>query len=261
MRYVYTADSWDQFINDLRTRKTRWCDSSESTDDADWYGSRDWPEAIKFAISGHPAARAAIGAVTVKVTSAPEPLWDVAPVGAFPCIPAYAAGVPEDMFTQSEDAPPVRSPIVRIAVNMSAASNVPAQHIVNRGAALVALIDRIQGAGRRVELIAFFHSSQEYDGSGDTYIWSVTVKRPEEQVDMDRIGLALATPIMLRRFFFRVMEFTTPRKVYGYAYPKHFTNECADYHLTLPNISGSDYSTPEKAVAKVMELWNATVAA
>lgn len=259
MRYVYTADSWDEFIGDLRTKKPLWGAGygSDSTGDPEWSGSHDWPEAMQFAIAGHPAARAAIGAVAVKVTSAPEPLWDVAPVGAFPCIPAYAAGVPEDMFTQSEDAPPVRSPIVRIAVNMSASASVSAKHIVNRGAAIVALIDRIQSTGRRVELIAIKHGQS----LNHQFVWAVTVKRPEEQVDMDRIGLAFATPIMLRRFFFRVMEFTVPSQVMGHGSPTHFPNECADYHLTLPNISGSDYSTPEKAVAKVMELWNATVAA
>ncbi len=261
MKYVYTADSWDEFISDLRTRKTKWCDASERIADPDWSGSRDWPEAMKFAVSGHPVARAAIDSVAVKTTSAPEPLWDVAPVGAFPCIPACAAGIPEDMFTQSEDAPPVQSPIVRIAVNMSSASNVEAQHIVNRGAALVALIDQIQSGGRRVELIAFFHSAENYNGSGDTYVWSVTVKRPEEQVDMDRIGLAFATPVMNRRLFFRVMEFMTPSKVYGYAYPKHFKDECKGYNLTLPNINGNEYSTPQKAVATVMRLWGETVAA
>lgn len=259
MRYVYTADSWDQFVNDLRTKKPLWGAGygSDSTDDPEWSGSRDWSEAMKFAIAGHPAARAAIGAVAIKVTSAPEPLWDVAPVGAFPCIPAYAAGVPEDMFTQSEDAPPVRSPIVRIAVNMSASASVSAQHIVHRGAALVGLIDQIQSTGRRVELIAIKHGQK----NGDQFVWSVTIKRPEEHVDMDRIGLAFATPIMLRRFFFRVMEFTVPREVSGHGSPTHFPNECADYHMTLPHISGDDYSTPKKAVAKVMELWNATVAA
>lgn len=252
MIYRYNADSWDEFIRDLRTRKINWCDDgSEGRGSRSWYGCRSWEEALDYAAKGHPSARAAVDSVTVKVTSAPEPLWDVAPVGAFPCIPAYAAGVPEDMFVQSEDAPPTSTPIVKIAVNMAASAGIDADHIVNRGAAIVTLIDRIQSTGRRVELIAFQHC---YSGD-NKYIWSVTVKRPEEPVNIDRIGLAFATPIMLRRFFFRVMEFMTPRVVYGYGRPAHFEDECNGFHLTIPNIRGSDYCTPDAANRTVQGLW------
>ena len=250
--YRYTAESWDEFVHDLRTRKINWSDGgSEEIDRRGWSGCRTWGDALDYAIKGHPAARAAIDSVALKVTTAPEPLWDTAPVGAFPCVPAHAAGVPEDMFTMSDIAPPVQSPIVRIVVNMSASCGVDPEHIVNRGAAIVTLIDRIQLAGRRVELIAISHNSSE----DDRHIWSVTVKRPEEQVDIDRIGLAFATPIMLRRFFFRVMEFMTPRIVFAYGYPKHFKEECSNADLVIPQISTDDYSTPARANALVQALW------
>jgi hypothetical protein len=252
MIYRYNADSWDEFINDLRTRKIHWhADGSESTGNPEWSGCEDWDQAMRYAVTGHAVARAAMESVAVKVTSAPEPMWDVAPVGAFPCIPAYAAGIPEDMFIATDDAPPVSQPIVRIAVNMSANASIDAQEIVNRGAALVTLIDRIQLSGRRVELIALKHG---YSGD-DKFIWSVTVKRPEEPVDMDRIGLAFATPIMLRRFFFRVMEFTVPHRVSGYGYSTHFKDECNDFHLTIPVISGGEYATPDRANRTVQQLW------
>lgn len=254
MNYRYNADSWDEFIRDLRTRKINWsADGSERIDHDGWSGCGTWQDALDYAAKGHPVARAAIDSVTLKVTASPEPLWDTAPVGAFPCIPAYAAGAPEDMFTLSEIAPPVQSPIVRIVVNMSAAAMIDPEHIVNRGAAIVTLIDRIQSTGRRVELIAVKHGEHR----DDRYIWSVTVKRPEEAIDMDRIGLVFATPIMLRRFFFRVMEFMTPYEVNGYGRPSHFNEECDGADLVLPNIRGSDYCTPERANATVQALWNA----
>ena len=252
MMYRYNADSWHEFIHDLRTRPINWSDDgSEGNHGRDWSGSDTWSEALDFAIKGHPAARAAIDSVTLKVTSAPEPLWDVAPVGAFPCIPAYSAGVPENMFVATDDAPPVSQPIVRIAVNMTASAWVDAEEIINRGAAIVTLIDRIQSSGRRVELIAFLHCRE----GRNQYAFSVTIKRPEEPVDMDRIGLAFATPIMLRRYFFRVMEFTAPRVVYGYGTPDDFEEERSAYHLTMPRIERDEYDTPEKATKTVMDLW------
>jgi hypothetical protein len=252
MIYRYTADSWHEFVSDLRARKINWtAGGSEARGNAEWSGCRSWDEALDYAVKGHPVARAAMESVAVKVTSAPEPLWDVAPVGAFPCIPAYAAGIPEDMFLATDDAPPVSQPIVRIAVNMSASAMIDAQEIINRGAALVTLIDRIQLSGRRVELIAIKHGYK----NNDKFIWSVTVKRPEEPVDMDRVGLAFATPIMLRRFFFRVMEFMVPHCISDYGYSTHYAEECNEFHLTIPIISGGEYATPDRANRTVQQLW------
>lgn len=257
MIYRYNAESWDRFVHDLRTKKIHWCaDGSEGTSSPEWFGSKDWPEALDYAIKGHPVGRTKIQAALPKVTSEPEPLWDVAPVGAFACIPAHAAGVPEDMFVPTEDAPPVSSPIVRIAVNMSASGGVDPQDIVNRGVAIVSLIDRIQASGRRVELIAIKHGRLHHD----RFIWSVTVKRPEEPIDMDRIGLVFATPIMLRRFFFRVMEFTVPHEVDGYGFSTHYPEECRDCDLSIPNIKGGEYRTQESANAMVQALWDQAAA-
>ena len=257
MRYAYIAESWDEFVHDLRTRKINWSEGgSEAYDTSGWSGCRDWDSALDYAVKGHSVARAAIESVAVKVTSSPEPLWDTAPVGAFPCIPAHAAGIPEDMFAVSELAPPVQSPIVRIVVNMSASAGIDPSHIVNRGAAVVTLIDRIQATGRRVELIAVKHGHWRKD----RYVWSVTVKRPEEAIDMDRVGLCFATPIMLRRFFFRVMEFVVPEPVNGYSYSTHFADECSGADLVLPNISGDEYSTPARANALVQRLWDEAAA-
>lgn len=253
MIYRYNAESWDRFVHDLRTKKIHWCaDGSEGTSSPEWFGSKDWPEALDYAIKGHPVGRTKIQAALPKVTSEPEPLWDVAPVGAFACIPAHAAGVPEDMFIPTEDAPPVSSPIVRIAVNMSASGGVDPQDIVNRGVAIVSLIDRIQASGRRVELIAIKHGHCH----GEKFIWKVTVKRPEEPIDMDRVGLVFATPIMLRRFFFRVMEFTVPHEVDGYGFSTHYPEECRDCDLSIPNIKGGEYRTQESANAMVQALWD-----
>ncbi len=261
MIYRYNADSWDEFVHDLRTRKKLW-DSygdSDAVADDDWYGSKTWDEAMQYAVTGHPVARAALEAVAVKQTTALEPLWETAPVGAFACIPAYAAGVPEDMFAQSELAPPVSQPIVRIVVNMSGSAGITAQSIINRGAAIVTLIDQIQASGKRVELIAVKHGHNS--GGTERYVWQVTIKRPEEPIDMDRIGLAFATPIMLRRFFFRVLEFTVPHEVYAHGYSTHYADECRGADLVLPVITGNEYSTPARANALVQKLWEQAVSA
>jgi len=247
--------SWDSFLSYLKNTKPLWnimhCES-ESRSASDWFGSKSWDDAMDYAVKGHPVARAAIANAAVKVTSSPEPQWDVAPVGAFPCIPAYAAGVPEDMFVQSEDAPPVSSPIIRIVVNMTAAASVEAHQIVNRGAAIVTLIDRIQSTGKRVELIA----AEQSKTRDSTFSYFVTVKRPEEPVDIDRIGLVFATPIFLRRFMFRLMECTSPEVIHNYGSPAHRHEEFEGSDLVIPPITPEDCRTASEANALIQSLWD-----
>lgn len=253
--YRKTFDSWDEFVGYLRTTPPLWprneCQSFSAGRMSNWFGSNSWDEAMDYAVKGHPVGRTLIDKAVTKFTSEPEPLWETAPVGAFPCIPAYSAGVPEDMFTISETAQKISQPIVRIVVNMTASSIVEPHEIVNRGAAIVTLIDRIQASGKRVELVATEHSSS----LAGRYLFSVTVKRPEEPVDMDRIGLVFATPIFLRRFMFRMMECTAPNVVPGYGRPEHFPDDFTDRDLVIPKIVPGECDTVEQANATVAALW------
>ncbi len=44
----------------------------------------------------------------------------------------------------------------------------------------------------------------------------ITVKQPDEPLDLDRISFAVAHPSMLRRVCFRIMEFTFENRVGAY---------------------------------------------
>jgi hypothetical protein len=133
------------------------------------------------------------------------------------------------------------------------------QDIINRGAAVVALIDKIQSEGQRVELIAFCHIAGRRN---DRLIMAVTVKRPEEPIDMDRVAFALAHPSMLRRAFFRVVEFLYPHHLGGYGSCAHYDDVLKGSDLNLRSI-GTDnvtYGDRDQAIAKVQELWDEAAA-
>jgi hypothetical protein len=255
--YNYNADSWDEFMHDLKNKPVLpdWqgvCASEER--DYEFSRSRSWEHCLELAEHGCPTTTEAVESASVKVTFEAGPTWEYAPVGAFPCIPGYAAGVPENMFVPQDDGASNAKPIVRIAVNVVCSAWVDAQDIINRGAAVIALIDKIQGAGQRVELVAFCH----VEGHGkDRIIASVTVKRPEEPVDMDRIGFALAHPSMLRRAMFRVIECLCPYYLSGYGRCGHFDDVLKDSDMNIKAI-GTDrvtYSNRDNAIAQVNQLW------
>ena len=253
--YNYTADSWDEFINDLKQKPVlpEWGDkpASESKKSA-FSETRSFKHSMELAEIGCPTTREAIHNASFKVMSEALPEWDTAPVGVFPCIPAYAAGVPEDMFTPSEFGNPVPKSIIRIVVNITANSNVSTEAIVNRGAAILALIDRIQATGQRVELVAEFHSRF----GSDQCAMSVTVKRPEEPADLDRIAYAIAHPSMLRRSMFRAMEFTVPYRVSGYGSADDFTDRVSGKDVYIKSmLSDSGYGNRDKAREMINAIW------
>jgi hypothetical protein len=261
--YNYNADSWDEFIHDMKTlpRMQAWHGRSQSEDGESYFTRSDsWHHCIHLMEHGCPATTQAVESASVKVTFEAGPTWEYAPVGAFPCIPGYAAGVPENMFVPLDDGASNAKPIVRIAVNIVCSGWVDAQDIINRGAAVIALIDKIQSEGQRVELVAFCH----VEGRGDDRIVaSVTVKRPEEPVDMDRIGFALAHPSMLRRAMFRVIECLCPYYLNGYGHCGHFNDALKSSDMNIRAI-GTDrvtYSDRDNAIAQVNELWEKAASA
>lgn len=260
--YIYNADSWDDFIHDMRTLKPKsgWHRLSSEEGDAQFTRSHSWSHCLHLMEHGCPTTTQAVESASVKVTFEAGPTWDYAPVGAFPCIPAYAAGVPENMFVPLDDGASNAKPIVRIAVNVVCSGWVDAQDIINRGAAVVALIDKIQSEGQRVELIAFCHIEGRND---DRIIASVTVKRPEEVVDMDRIGFAIAHPSMLRRAMFRVVECVCPYYLSGYGQCAHFDDvlKSSDMNIRAIGTDRVTYGDRDRAIEQVNALWEAASAA
>ncbi len=255
--YRYQADSWDDFLNDLRNKpinKAFHGKDESRTGSESFTGSRSFEHSMELAEQGCSKTREAIHEASFRVVTDSLPEWEFSPVGAFPCIPAYAAGVPENMFTQSEWGTPIPKPIVRIVVNIGANCNVTTQEIINRGAAVLALIDRVQAAGQRVELVAEWSTTRERNW----YIFSVTVKRPEEPADLDRISYAMAHPSMLRRSGFRAMEFTAPHYVGGYGSSRDYPErgDTGEVYIGSMSSDGHSYESRESARAKINGIWD-----
>jgi hypothetical protein len=256
-QYTYTADSWDEFVSDLKHKPhlPEWEGNQASITGKKKFTQTDsFNQSMRLAEQGCPTTREAIHQASFKVMSEALPEWDTAPVGVFPCIPAFAAGVPTDMFTPSEFGNPVPKPIVRIVVNVTATCNVPTAQIVNRGAAILSLIDRVQATGQRVELVAEFHCTS----GSDTFAFSVTVKRPEEPVDLDRIAYAIAHPSMLRRSLFRVMEFTAPYVVCGYGNATDLNDRVSggDVYIKSMLHGGDGFETRDRAKTLIQAVWD-----
>jgi hypothetical protein len=126
-------------------------------------------------------------------------------------VPAYLAGLPE-CFRRFEPKP--EAPAVNIQVDLGLGGYVGADEIYNRAAAIVALIDGLQAAGRRVNLTI------EHLICGSIrrqYIYrKINIKL--DPIDLSELAFALS-PLCKRRFGFVLYEqFISPdgdRNRYG----------------------------------------------
>ena len=263
--YIYHAPSWDDFIHDMRNKPTspKWrkCYSKLNDMGADWYGSASFDEAVSLAEQGVPALREQLFAAVVRQKMETAPVWETAPVGVFPCIPAYAAGIAEDMFMPNDDGMTSPKPVVRLYMNVSAGAHTTPEQIINRGAAIVNLIDTIEGDGlRRVELVAVCNS-RNAESKGRN-LFSVVVKRSDEHLDWGRVSFALAHPSFLRRLMFRVQEIVSTAYDESYGMPTDYKDAYPDADAFIPSIKDEreKHNSKESSMKRIAELWNEVAA-
>jgi len=264
---TYHARSWDELLHDVRTLPTNkgWkkCASKETDkDEAGWYGSANLDEAVKLAEQGVPALREELFAAVARQKMEAAPVWDIAPVGVFPCIPAKAVGIPENMFLPIDDGMNAPKPIIRIYMNVSAGAHTSTKQIMNRGAAIVNLIDSIEGDGlRRVELVAVCNS-QNRSGGNKRNLFSVVVKRADENLDWGRVSFAIAHPSFLRRLMFRIQEIVSPYYDECYGTPTNYKDAYPDADAYIPSIKDERelHDTKESSMKRITQLWNEVAA-
>lgn len=139
-----------------------------------------------------------------------EDTWRFDVAGELPDVGRFLAGDPAHMRRHGH--PKGHRPILSIAVNIRLRCDIKAQAMANYGAALVAVIDRLEHTGRRVELTTTFATLC----CGVRLSCGWTVKKAEDSVDLAAIAFSLAHPAASRRIGFAMYEHTTSPSSFGY---------------------------------------------
>jgi hypothetical protein len=140
--------------------------------------------------------------------------YDVA--GEIPDVGRFVSGDPACMKRHGH--PKGHRPILTLAVNLAVAGVTKATAMANFGAALVAVIDKLEHSGRRVDLSALMVAQQ---GSIRNVIgWRV--KEPDQQPDLAAIAFSLAHPAALRRIGFAMYERSDAPTHHSYGRPTSF---------------------------------------
>ena len=126
-------------------------------------------------------------------------------VGMLPSVPAYLSGDPAAMLTWQETSAP--RPVIQIVIQMTYSAGTTAQQVYRRGAAICALVDLMEQRGARVEIVGALSNRGSNRGERDRHLdMHVTVKRPDQPLDLDLIAFVFAHPASFRRIGFAAEE-------------------------------------------------------
>lgn len=198
---------------DSTPRKWRQSASEHNAPRDNWDLGVGWQGALELARTGWVEGAAAIQEAAMAATGRPvterEPHWGFDVAGDLPDVGRFMAGVPDNMRRRRKTVG--RAPIVTIALGVGTSGGTSAYAMANYGAALAALIDRLEASGRRVELYAI---SAVIDG-GHRIAISVRIKGADEPLDLAAVAFGVGHPAMLRRIVFAARE-RSPHEMSGY---------------------------------------------
>jgi hypothetical protein len=94
--------------------------------------------------------------------------------------------------------------VVKIIASVAVSGIVSPEAVFSRGAVVLAAVDAIEAAGKRVEL--WIAKGSKAHSNGDEWHWLVPVKSASQPLDVDRLAFALCSVATQRRLFFSVQE-------------------------------------------------------
>jgi hypothetical protein len=219
------------------------------------HGGMEWDEAMSLAKAGGYWAEGAEKMVQGVADAAAlrenhaQPMLTNTVAGFMPDVPAYLAGVPDCMVAFEEgDISQIQRPVVTIGVGIFAWSVSPSA-VINRGVAILSLIDAIESVGYRVQLDYVGDNT----GDGGFKKIRVVLKRAGDHWNPGQVAFATAHAAMLRRLTVACLErdpATVPRTKEGYGHGDDGYIE--EYSLAFPYMTTDrGYDSLEDALESV----------
>jgi len=148
----------------------------------------------------------------------------------------YFAGNPECFYHM--DVVERKMPVVKIGLILSIAGGYNSKDLINRGVAMLGLVDLIEKNRINTELWGVFHFQHAGRNNGASLLYEVCIKPSNTPFDIDRLAFICAHPAFFRRIIFCAMEQENKetRMLHdigdcgrGYSYPSNYSSK--DYDL------------------------------
>lgn len=137
--------------------------------------------------------------------------------GQTACVPRYLNGMPDSMINRKMVVR--KAPVVDVYRNIAYSAIVSASDMENEGLYTLQLVRELEKKGVRVKLHVYCATGFSHQMEGIT----LTIKQPDERMNISKIAFPLAHPSMYRRIIFKWIEtsktVTSRDFAYGYGYP------------------------------------------
>jgi len=210
MNYLLTRFTFDQFLETagMYPQECRGEIDSRAHDCPEWYGA-SFEEAYRMAVAGWPEGRERIAKSLADIEAVGEDretmTYDVA--GSEPDVGRYLAGEPENMLAFL---PTPEKRVIRILACISISCAIDTETVFTRGAAVVALADRLERLGNRVEVMLCDSSKPTHGAflphAEASAVTLVQIKAAGQPMDIDRMAFLFGHPASQRRLMFSVKE-------------------------------------------------------
>jgi hypothetical protein len=232
--------------------------ASRDNSELNWSGGLTWEQAKSLALSGWSEGAAEAERMRAQVflkvaDKVLRPKQVSAMAGYCVDVGSYLANQPECFIGREFDERNYPGRVYRVVASISFSAAISPEVIIQRGAMICAIVDAIEYAGHRVEVICNDANSAnkgdsfrrgEHKGAGWFEV-SVVLKKASQPLDMSDLAFCLAHPAMLRRIMFSVAEIIGWSDfVNHYGYPAEATDKGDIYIREVFSEAVSD----EKAV-------------
>lgn len=227
------ADFWKYAMQESNA----YTKSSRRNKDIGWSGGLTWEEAKKMALSGWAEGMKEIEKYQAKISpkiaeKVLRPIQVFAQTGYCVDVGAFLANDPECFIMREFEERNYPGRIYKLVCSISFSAAITPETIIQRGAMICALIDAIEYAGHRVEVIcnnALTNDQYNRNYSSNRNGWfevSVVVKKANQALEMTDLAFCLAHPAMFRRIMFSVAEIEGWSDfAHAYGYPSEATEK------------------------------------
>jgi hypothetical protein len=206
-------ESFADFVDDMRKPGDRGNESSSVQNDEEWTGTKSYQHCLELADNGWPEGlkrmKKLMGDLrNIDTHDAERFLPRFVEAGDEVDVGRYLSGEPENMMEYNIVHVPASGRVVKLLVNVAASCGISAEAMFLRGAAAVMLSDLLEQSGLRAEIVVA--SAGRNGDAGVCY--TVTVKRAEQPIELDRLAFMVACPSVFRRLMFRAYEQLPPEE-------------------------------------------------
>jgi hypothetical protein len=193
---------------------------SRTTDrDHDWDYKTGWRGALVLARNGWPegvervqAARELVKLPEAITTLVDKPVPVFCEEGDEVAVDRFLDGESDHWLTFPMQQVTGQGRVAKIRVNITASAAVPASLLEKKGAAVCMLVDALENAGIRCEIISEICA----EASRHQILTTFRLKELSEALDMDRVAYWLAHPAAFRRIGFGLIERICPKEHWGH---------------------------------------------